>query len=104
MTTMEDTHETATGEQEARRGGFRHVALGALVEKDPARAAERIANAWRKKGSATRAAKELDLSAATFWRYVERLEGLGHHAKPRDEHGNTPQRGGKPGAKKRRAA
>ncbi len=104
MTIMEDTNESTAGEHEAKKGGYRHVALGVMVENDPAKAAEKISNAWKRKGSATRAAKELNLSAATFWRYVERLEAAGHKAKPRDEQGNTPQRGGRPGAKKRKAA
>jgi transcriptional regulator with PAS, ATPase and Fis domain len=103
MITMEDANETAD-EHEAKKGGFRHVALGALVERDPEKAAEKIRNAWNKEGSANRAAKRLDLSPATFWRYVDRLETAGYMAKPRDAQGNTPQRGGKPGGKKRRAA
>lgn len=77
-----------------KSGGFRHIRLGLLVAEEPAKAAETLMQAWTDTGTSDKAAALLNISQATFWRYVNRLEGMGYKAKPRDADGKTPQRGG----------
>lgn len=81
-----------------KRGrGFRYIRLSAIVAEDPTKAAEKIRAAWATAGSATGAAKRLEVSNATFWRYVDRLVKAGHDPRPRDEQGEVPKRGGRRG-------
>lgn len=82
---------------EQKRGGFRHTRLGVAISEDAGKAAEKMRAAWSSAGSATGAAKKLEISNATFWRYVDRLVEAGHDPRPRDEHGEPPKRGGKTG-------
>jgi hypothetical protein len=68
--------------------------MGIVVVEEPARAAKMLSDAWTDTKTSEGAAVKLGISPATFWRYVNKLEAMGHKAKPRDANGETPQRGG----------
>lgn len=78
-----------------KRGGFRHLQLGMVVATDPESAAAQIRLAWGSVKSATRAASLLEISPATFWRYVTRLTEAGYQPHPLDAKGEPPKRGGR---------
>lgn len=90
-------HETT------KRGGFRHIRLGVLLAEKPAEVAKQIRTAWAETGSADAAAERLEISVATFWRYVARLSDAGHDPRPRDAQGEPPKRGGRTGARVKRS-
>lgn len=79
--------------QTKKQGGFRHLQLGMLLATDPEAAATQIRFAWGTVKSASAAATLLEISPATFWRYVNRLANAGFDPRPRDEKGEPPKRG-----------
>lgn len=60
-----------------KKGGYRKTEFGEILNEDPNKAAEMLRSAWKLKGGATDAAKSLDISRSSFFRYARRLEKFG---------------------------
>jgi hypothetical protein len=95
---------TKRAAKKQRRGGFRHLQLGMIVATDPEAAAGQIRLAWGSMKSATGAAALLEISPATFWRYVDRLTEAGYEPHPLDAAGEAPKRGGRLGPRPKKSA